>query len=315
LSAAAVDTRFKFMEQTFNLGLKWRLSERTVVGYDLYYDLQEETPSNGNRTILSNSVDISHAFNKILTGSARYGENDRNDKSLNFKEYTRYFNAGLAATYLETFAQTLSYSGNRVTQQSGSNITFNSSFDSLMLRNVAQLYSGVNVSLDVGYSRNTYILGNRDENVLTRIFTSITPNDKISLNVNYSLTNTKEYKREITSKTRSQTLDASVYYVPLKNLSLAAQITANDQRGSTTTYHYYSVNWSPFPGGGLQLSFFYNETYFSEEKNTQTSYGPFARLEINRRVFLDASYQFMNSDSVTQKSDLTVFNSNLRLLF
>jgi hypothetical protein len=80
-------------------------------------------------------------------------------------------------------------------------------------------------------------------------------------------------------------------------------------------FQNYSANWSPFQGGGLQFSFAYNEVLRSEDNATEKTIGPGVRLDINRRVICEASYQWIRTDSDLTRADSEVFSSNVKLLF
>jgi hypothetical protein len=87
------------------------------------------------------------------------------------------------------------------------------------------------------------------------------------------------------------------------------------QTGSNRTFQSHGVNWSPFQEGALQFSFNYSETFRTEEKTTDKSWGPTARLDINKRIFLETSYNIVNSTSDVMKTDSNVFSSSVKILF
>jgi hypothetical protein len=83
----------------------------------------------------------------------------------------------------------------------------------------------------------------------------------------------------------------------------------------TKIFQNYSANWSPFPDGGLQFLFGFQETYATEENKRERSIGPGLKLEIRPRIYIDASYQIVRSDSNTTKIDSNSVNTNFRLIF
>jgi hypothetical protein len=299
-------------EHNYSLGVRWRLSDRTSVGYDLFYTLQEADPPPVRGTSLTNGIGVNHQFNSIFTGGARWQRADR--KEAETESVTNNYTASLRAAYLPTFTQTLSYTGT-FTEETLVNSTTESKTNSIYLRNVAQLYSGWSATADIGFSRNEPSQGTRANSTLARFMTTVVPNDKISFNLSYSATWTKELKAGVESRSRQQTLDLDAYIVPTRNFSLFSRISAIEEAGSTRLFQNYSANWSPFQGGGLQFSFAYNEVLRSEDNATEKTIGPGVRLDINRRVICEASYQWIRTDSDLTRADSEVFSSNVKLLF
>jgi hypothetical protein len=145
--------------------------------------------------------------------------------------------------------------------------------------------------------------------------TTVVPNDKISFSLGYSVTWDREFKTDGESRSRVQTLDLDAFIVPTRNFSLFSRINAITDSGSTKLFQTYSVSWSPFQGGGLQFSFAYNEVLRSEENAEEKTIGPNLRLDINRRILCEASYQWIRTDSDVAKVDSEAFSTNVKLLF
>ena len=304
--------KFKDVNQDYSMGLKWRVSDKTTVGYNLYYTVQESDPLSTRNTSLANSVDINHFFSSVFAGNARLQRSDQKDTGATTTGYN--YAASLRAAYLPTFTQILSYTG-AYTEENTSTAILISKNNSVLLRNVAQLYSGWSLALDVGYSRNAQSQGSRTDSTLMRAITSVVPNDKITFNLDYSVTWSNEYKIGGESRTRLQTLDVSGNIVPAKNLSFYGRISVNERPDRTQLFQNYAVNWSPFQGGGLQFLFNYNEVFRSEENTTETTIGPGMKLDINHRIICEASYQWNKTDSDLAKEDFRIFSSNVKVLF
>ena len=109
--------------------------------------------------------------------------------------------------------------------------------------------------------------------------------------------------------------DIAAFYNPLRNLSLSARLEFVDRSGASRTFQNYSVNWSPFQDGDLQLFFNYSETLRSESDARETFIGPGLKWTIGRHIFLDMNYNFTVNDTNTQKTESNIFNSELRLVF
>ena len=300
------------VEHNYNLGLRWRLTDRTSVGYSLFYTLQETEPPPLRGTSMTNGIDVNHRFGRIFSGGARWQRADRNEAET--ESVTNNYTASLRAAYLPTFTQTLSYTGT-FTEENSVDASTESKTNSILLRNVAQLYTGWSAIADVGFSRNEPSQGARADSTLARLMTTVAPNDKISFNLSYSGNWTKESKAGGESRSRQQTLDFDAFIVPTRNLSLFSRISAVEEAGSTRLFQNYSANWSPFQGGSLQFSFAYNEVLRSEDNATEKTIGPGVRLDINRRIICEASYQWVRTDSDLTRLDSEVFSSNVKLLF
>jgi hypothetical protein len=76
----------------------------------------------------------------------------------------------------------------------------------------------------------------------------------------------------------------------------------------------YGLNWTPFPDGQLQFSFFYNESYLPDRSRIIQ---PTLRwyLSSRRRSYLDVSYQRRSSESVGQTTETDIVSSNLKIYF
>lgn len=73
--------------------------------------------------------------------------------------------------------------------------------------------------------------------------------------------------------------------------------------------------WSPFRDGALQLSFSYNEAYNSSANQKDRTIVPSMRWNIRGGSYLDMSYLYLKSTSVSQSSESRTFSSTLRFAF
>ena len=77
----------------------------------------------------------------------------------------------------------------------------------------------------------------------------------------------------------------------------------------------YSFNWSPFPGGAIQISFNYTETLAPEEDRKATSMRPNITWVVSRHISLTMNYNISQSDSELQEAESSSLNTRLRLIF
>lgn len=306
-SRETVQKKETTVDHNYNLNLRGRLTDKTLLGYNLYYSLQERDPASEKRTELSNDIYLSHIFNKVFSASTRLS---RTDSELRGEESVRYtYGSTIKADYLETFGQTLTYSGTQVTEEAGS-----SSTNSLLLRNNAKLYRGWSAFLDMGYGWNNPLESTRTTSTIVRSGTNFVPNQKLTVNMNYSFTTTTRPEEENGETSRSQ-LDLRAFFIPFRALSLNARLSIVDREDSKTTLQNYSVNWSPFPDGALQFFFTYSETLRPEEEKKERTIGPSLKWTISRHAFLDMSYNTAMSESQLLTTDSNSFNANLRIIF
>lgn len=286
----------------YNLGLLWRLSEKTSAGYNFYYSMREKEPISERDTLISNGINISHRFSGIFTGSARLLRTDSMRRDVDSTSYN--YGALLRADYLETFSQRLSYSGTNLKEDDGL-----SSTNTVLLRNIAELYKGWNANLDLGYSWSTPLEGGRRRSTLLRLETNIIPNQKLTLDINYSVTRTVESGEPVQLR-QTGILQAS--FLPMRTLSLFARITVQELPDSTDIFQNYSVNWSPFPDGAIQFFVNYNEI-LSPDEEEDTIMGAGLRWSITRKAFLEVSYNIIESKSLSEIVDSKNLLANLRI--
>lgn len=296
------------VDHNYNLDLRGRLSDKTVIGYNLFYSLRETDPSSKRRTSLSNGIYANHVFNRVFSATTRLLRDDA--ESITEESVTYTYSALVKAVYMETFKQTLTYSSTQVTEENGSSDT-----NSIFLRNNAQLYSGWNTYLDTGYSWNKPLEGGQTNSTIIRAGTNVVPNEKITINMNYSATKTKQSEEGSGTSTSRQTWDLQVFYLPYKTLSLFARLSIDDRENSKKTYQNYSANWLPFPDGDLQFSLNYTERLRSADEQEERTIGPGLKWNISRHALLEMSYYIAKSESELETIDSINFNTKLRMFF
>ena len=293
----------------YNLNLVGRIGERLVLGSNANYTARKDTSSiegqsGGSVSEITGGIYMKYAMSEIFSLNSRFLYTDRKESN---DRTTRYsYSSSVKAEYLETLNQTLTYSG---TVGSGS---ISKMTNSLFLRTTADLYTGLNTFVDLGYSMDENEESKTTDSIIIRTGGKIVPNDKITINVNYSRTITEAEEENDTS--RSQ-LTVQAFVVPYKNLSFFAQLSLVDRGGSDSISQNYSLNWSPFSEGDLELFFSYSETLRSGDDRNTRSIGPSLKWRISPHADLDVSYNFIQDDSGLLETDSNTSNVSLRMRF
>lgn len=295
-------------DQTFTCDLRWRPRDGTSLGYSFFYRLQEIEPSSVRTSRMTNSVSASHAFSEIFSFRSRVLREDSRDEGEEREGYT--FSAALTGDYLETFSQTLAYSGTSISEEEGKTRE-----NSLVLSNRADLYEGWSAFLDTGYSWDRLPEDNRQNTIFIRTGTNMIPNDVITLTLNYTVSFDERTDEGVESSQTNQTFDADLLLVPLETLSLFARLTYVDEEDSSRSFQSYSANWSPFPDGTLQLFLSYIETISSgtDIEDRERSITPGLRWDVARNVFLEASYSITERNTLLERRDTDTLLANLTI--
>jgi len=295
------------INHNFNFNLRGRLTQATTAGYNLYYTLRTEDPSDQERDQLTNGFFLNHVFNPTFSANAsiqRTNESDINDKSVD-----DVYSASLRAAWLRTLNQVLTYSSRTTSDADG-----DASQNSFILRTNAILYRGWDTFLDIGYGWDEQADGTQSTNRTIKGGTNVTPFDKLTFNFNYSYKETEQQDVQADTLTETQ-VDLQAFYVPFSNLSLFAKISIVDRAAASDTLQNYSINWSPFDQGDLQLFFIYSEVLRSESDQTERTYGPSARWTITRNLALDLSYTKSTTDNVVLRTDTESYSAEVKLHF
>jgi hypothetical protein len=306
-SGSSQTTETSVTDQNINLNLRGRLSAKTVVNYNMLYSQQDTDPDNDQRTQLSNSVFLNHTFNNVFSANVN---GQRTDVSVLDQDSTNYnYGASLRAVWLPTFDQAITYTGRYEDGELGTAYQ-----DSIFLRSNAILYRGWSAFLDMGYTREETFSGETITSSIIRPGTSLQPHPTLDLNMDFSFKRTEQSSEDIGPSDESK-WNVQVLYTPLSNLSFFGKVDGLHRDGDTDTFQQYTINWSPFPDGELQLFFTYNQVLMSENNQKQTVVGPGLTWTIGRHFTLDASYNWTTNDSDIQKIESNIINAELQVIF
>jgi hypothetical protein len=291
--------------QIYGLGLRSELTPDTDGFYEAYYQIEDLDPSEGQRTLLTNSIGLRHQFGPKLVGSTRFlrtvSRRPDNDGIQNS------YVASLRADHLDTFYQTLTYSSLHDRDDNGSTNT-----NSVWLRNGLELHPSWSMSLDMGYVRNSQLERPTTYGPTLRLVSSLAPNRRTQLNLDYWFTLTKEKHK---GTLRQHRWDVRAFFVPTDALSLFADLSYNDDGlvGHELSQDY-SVNWTPFREGDLDLSLTYRRFKNRTGRDSETL-TPELRWQLRRGLLGILRYTFGSEDTETQKRDINVFSAELQFSF
>jgi hypothetical protein len=295
----------KNIDWTYELNLRSRVTDKTSLGYNFFYNYRDQDPISNKRTEVSNTLSLNHIFNEMFSTSGSFNRDDRHEENMDTVEYN--YSLLLKGVYLPTFTQTLTFSGRNAKQEDDSSDDF-----SVILRSNASLYSGWSALVDVGYNWNRPVASDTtQESILLRASTNFVPNPMLTINLDY-------LQREIVEPDRDSRYDftAEAFFVPTRAWSFNARFNIVKRSDlKTKTLQNYSVTWSPFPEGALQFFFNYNETLQSAENQRETTVGPGFNWTISNHFFLEMNYSYQETKSDSLKTEAYNLFARFRLIF
>lgn len=314
-TTSAADTEdITSVDHKAGFNLVGRPTGKAVLGYNFFYTLKETDPSL-ERSTMSNGVYINYAFNKMFSLITRvsHDENETTLDSVAEKTVTDVYSAMLKAAYLKTFEQMLSYSSSeQQTEDSKSTV------QTVFLRNNANLYRGWDAFLDIGHTQSEALDGGETTTETLRLGTNLVPNDKIDFDVTYTLTKAdKTDENSTASSTSSEEMDFRTLFYPYRTLTFFANLNMKDSdtQDERKVFQNYSLGWSPFPDGDLQLFFTYNESIRSADDRQETTLGPSLRWNISRYAKLNIFYYLTEEETVLQTREASTFKMTFTLTF
>jgi hypothetical protein len=307
-SAADIQNRITSTTGVLNFNMRARILNTPFLFYELsYFEVRSTGIQNTMRSTLSNALSAAHTFNSVFSGTARVAREDGTDQRGAVFAYA--YNTSLRATPLKTLTHSLTYSGRNETNHNG-----RLQRDSVFLSNTVDLYKGVNLFLGGGYSMSTVETGQDQATTLLNFGSTIVPHPKVTLTLNYTSSDTAlSGGGQPDSSLIAQRSDVSIAVRPFQTLYLVATLSTVHQNGLNDTLQNYSVDWSPFRGGALQIGFSYNENLRASDGSTDKIMRPNLRWNISKRSYLDIAYLDVRSRSNTQEVDSKILSANLRL--
>ena len=276
--------------------------------YELNYFYTRIDPDGQLRYTLSNGFSVNHRFSQIFSGSARVAREDGEEEKE--RRAAWIYNASLEATPLKTLTNRLVFSGRNETiggEHDNSN--------SIILYNIAELYKGLEVNLNVGQNFSKDESGVKTNETDIQFLATVIPHPAMNVTLNYKYSIIDQSGGSNSSgSANTHTGEFVLSYRPYRTLFVVATIdlsTTASQKTQVT--QNYGFNWSPFPDGALQFRFYYNENLSTQQGAKERVINPGVRWYITKRSYLDVSYQFAQSRSSGQKTNSNFFGANLKI--
>jgi hypothetical protein len=294
----------------------------------LYYrfnaEYQEFDDEDDARYIISNGLFFTHRLSRILStsmnGTVEFGKEQDEERSA-----VRYY-AALTATPLPTLTDSIVVSGNREWFVDTTTTT-----NSVVLYNAAQLYRGLDATLNLGAvvsSQETDGGGTLDRTeYYVNAGAGVTPHPNLTLSAYYlgKITDTSGTStvgiagpgRSTNRQTTEHHVDATASFTPFRSLAFTGTTSIVFETDRETQFaQNFGGSWSPFPDGNLQLSFFYSESRLSDESVTRLIQ-PTVRwyLTSRRRSYLEATYQMNTLDGVALTTESNLFSMRLNVYY
>jgi hypothetical protein len=305
--------------QRLNSNVHVLLLSNPSIYYDLTYSLTT-TSTSGNRpttTIwtLSNTLGATKSLSSVFTARAYVGRQDNKDPSGNTTLYQ--WTAALDAVPLNTLQQNLTYSGTTQQLEQGTQTS-----NSLTFSNSAQLYTDISAFLNAAASISSQPDGADVKATSTNSGITLSPNSKLSMTLSYGYNRTRQTGGSVQGRlsTTSTSTDLAVSYNPFPSVSFWGDWAWQTTTGQESNFlQDYNINWSPFQGGTLVLSFFYSENLDQLNDAKTTLIRPNLRWNVTKSSFLNLSYSIIDSDAkasgLSVKERQKIFAAEYRVNF
>ena len=293
--------------QNYYLDGKVRILDIPTVFYELDYFYTRIDPSGELRYTVSNGFSGNYRFSQILSGRARVAyENGEEEKE---HRTAWIYDAALEATPLRTLTNRLLFSGRDETIGGKRD-----SNNSIILYNIAQLYKGFDVNLNLGQDFSTDQSGVKTNETDIQILATIIPHPTLNLSLDYKYSIIHQSGGTNSNGSgNQQTGEFILSYRPFTTLYVVATIDLSAPvNQKTTVTQNYGFNWSPFPDGTLQFRFFYNENLATGGIKNRII-NPGVRWNLSKRSYVDLSYQRNMNTSASQKVDENIFSVQVKI--
>jgi hypothetical protein len=312
--AGATKTSINQTFQNYNLDVKTILLRTPSLYYDFNGYYFQFDPSGQQRWNISNGLFFNQQISQVLSTSdnvtVQFGsEGDQTQTAL-------LYYAALNATPYKTLTNSLVFNGNNQFITGGTNLS-----NSVVLYNTAQLYKGIDAILNLG----TQFISNSLEGVASttrrdlyvNVGTGITPNPNLSLNVWYlgRLSHITGQLSGLSGDVTENRFNLNLAFTPVPTVFLSAGVNLASVTGTKTQLQQnYGLNWTPFPDGSLQFSFFYADNYYPDHSRIiQPTLRWYPGLK--RRSYFEFSYQYNDTVTGSQEVQTQIFTTTLKIFF
>ncbi|WP_242335426.1 hypothetical protein [Anaeromyxobacter sp. SG66] len=258
-----------------------------------------------SRLALTNGLSLAHKLAQPLALNARIARQDF------FAEETHSgiltYGAGLAYTPLPAMSHAINYSGAWRQGTTGSSLS-----NALTMFSRAELYRGVSVSGNGGYTLSLLERGQRSTGLIGGATASLRPHRVFQLSGGYRIARNSTSGGGVPASTTTlEQADASASFSPTEALYASASVTRIIRGARPTTLATFGLGWSPLQGGDLTLHATYSKTLDTSAEAVTQLVSPSARWTIRPGTFLDLVYVLSDSSAPAQDAISHLFTANL----
>jgi hypothetical protein len=286
-----------------------RILARPGLYYETTYSLVDSTTGATSWT-LSNGLSLRHQFDPVWGVSARVAREDGLDLDRDRTAYV--YSAAVTANPLETLRNSLILSGN--VDETGGLTTRNRGVN---FNTTALVYDGVDLNFLAGTASSETADGATNDAFLIGVGATLIPYRTVTVTLRYDDRDATISRAGVPDREdRTRSVETGVAYNPVPAIYLYGS-RRRDARTSEPdrTVDTFAGSWSPFPGGALQVSVSYNQTTYSDLDETDTSFVPFVRWNINPRSYLEIAYQALTRESPVARLADDILTWTLRIGF
>ncbi len=295
--------------QVYNMDVRSRLWDGHELYHEFSYFLATSDPGSQRRMTLSNAMAASRRFSPIFSGSMRLAREELEEKLKSGQ--ANVYNVSLRADPLRTLNHSLLFSGRRELMESES-----MDRDAVFLQNWAELYPGLDIYLHSGLIDQRQGNGEKDTSTVINYGATMTPHRTMTVTLSGSDNSTRMSGGERPEATKKdKRWDVGASFRPFETVYLVAAVGSLTQENRRDTLKNFAVNWSPFPYGTLRFGFAYNQEFHTEDESVLTTIQPSMRWEISRRILLDVSCAFLETDSILRMMDATTYNVRMQFIY
>jgi len=226
---------------------------------------------------------------------------------------TYLYSASLRAVPLRTLQSSVVVSG-RSTEIEGRT----SRSSSLFLYGTAELYRGINTNLSIGTSTTTAEEGDRTDRTQVNAVATLVPHPTTTFNLIYQNIAARRHGGMLPEDQNLglHSRQASVSYRPVTTLYLYASYRTEQREEFAERFlRNYSVSWTPFPDGSLQLQLRFDEAYRSELQSLSRTWSPSVRWNITDRFYVELAYEQAKYDAELLTRRIDTLTANMRIYF
>ena len=294
--------------RTGTVDFRTRLLDRPSLYYDFSYNTVTVNPSSRTQSSMTNGLSASHVFSRIFSATGRVARED--NRSDDRKESAFAYTASLQAVPLRTLRNVLLFTGRNEKLVDGPRDVY-----SLALQNTAQLYKGIQVTLNGGVTREKNGTGETQETENLLFGATFVPNRTLTVTLNFNETWTDRTGGERPDENSADRRgDASISYRPFDTLYLLASVSRIERPGIQDTVQSYGLNWSPFPSGALQFNFAFTQDLSARDNSKVRTVRPTLRWNVTSRIAFDLSYEDTDAESTAGTTDNKTFSTRLRVI-